>query len=134
MKLKPRPIRNSIAYYLTAIAAAGLVGVPAFSYGAGNAFPPTKEYKFPQRSGTIAKSRAEVLQELRQAKRRGNFVANNESGKKAYQLYPSAYPSHEQQYKSRAEVLRELRKAERRGNYMANNESGRKANQMYESG
>lgn len=125
MKLKPN-IGISIKHYATAIAVGGLLGVPAITFGATAASP---AYKVSAQATAQPKTKAEVLSQLRQAERRGNFVVNAETGKKAYQARPSAYPGHEMQpHKSRAEVLMELRQARRNGNYIINAETGRKAN------
>jgi hypothetical protein len=129
MKLKPNANGISIKYYLGAIAVGGLLGVPALAYGATAMAPQAPAYKSSAHVKAAPMTKAEVLSELRQAKRMGNFVVNAETGKKAYQARPSAYPGHEMQpHKSRAEVLIELRQARRNGNYIVNAETGRKAN------
>lgn len=134
MKLKPNANGISIKYHLTAIAVGGLLGVPALAYGATAMAPQAPAYKSSAHVKAVPKTRTEVLSELRQAKRMGNFTVNAETGKKAYQARPSAYPEHEQQNKSRAEVLRKLKQAKRTGNYVVNAETGRKANQTRGSG
>ena len=128
MRHKPNAIGISIKHSLTAIAVGGLLGVPALAYGAVPTSPHAPAWKASSHVKATPKTRAEVLSELRQAKLMGNFAVNAETGKKAYQARPWAYPAHEQQNKSRAEVLRKLRQARRTGNYVINAETGRKAN------
>jgi hypothetical protein len=135
MKLKPNAIGISIKYYLTAIVVGGLLGIPAAAYGAAATSPYVPQWKIPKRhveamKKPVSKTRAEVLSQLRQAKRRGNYVINYATGETAYQANPSAFPPHPHQPgKTRAQVLRALKKAKRTGNYVINAETGRKANQ-----
>lgn len=83
------------------------------------------EWQYPALAATSGVSRAEVLAELEQAARGGDFVADAETGETAYQLYPSQYPAHVAATgKSRAEVLAELKQAERSGEVVANAETG----------
>ena len=128
MRTKPLATRISIKHSLAAIAVGSLLGIPALAYGAAATSLHAPAWKSSSQVKAIPKTRAEVLSELRQAKRMGNFVVNAETGEKAYQARPSAYPEPEQQHMSHAEVLRKLRQAKRTGNYVINAETGRKAN------
>ncbi len=79
-------------------------------------------------------TRAAVKAELAEAIRTGNVLANNESGLKLNELYPSNYPANtEQTGKTRAQVQAELAEAVRTGNVLANNESGLLLNQIQPS-
>lgn len=127
MNLKPN-IGISIKQSAIAIAVGGLLGVPALAFGANAPQPKPPAYKPSAHVQAAPKTKTEVLSQLRQAKRMGNFTVNAETGKKAYQARPWAYPEHEQQNKSRAQVLRKLRQAKQTGNYSVNGETGRMAN------
>lgn len=135
MRQKPNAIGISIKHTLTAIVVGGLLGIPAAAYGAAATSPHVPQWKFPKHqlkatNKPAGKTRAEVLSQLRQAKRRGNYVVNHATGQTAYQARPSAFPPHSQYPgKTRAQVLSALKQAKRSGNYVVNAETGRKANQ-----
>ena len=109
---------------IIALALGSLFALPAFA-NAELDYPP-------QASTTVAaKTVAQVRDELIAAKRTGNFVVNAETGQKANQLDPSAYPAHSKVAgKTRADVLAELEQAQRSGNIIANAELGATARQL----
>ncbi|MGH8745907.1 MAG: hypothetical protein ACREUK_05400 [Burkholderiales bacterium] len=88
---------------------------------------------YPLQSSAIVapKTTSQVGDELIAAQRAGNFVINAETGQKANQLDPSAYPAHTAlAVKSRAEVLDELVDAQNAGDIVVNAESGQTLHQL----
>jgi Domain of unknown function (DUF4148) len=72
-------------------------------------------------------TRAQVLAELAEAQRTGDFVVNGELGLKANEVYPHLYPAPVMAAgKTRQQVLAELAEARRTGDF-AHGESGLKA-------
>ncbi len=109
---------------IIALALGSLFALPAFA-NAEMDYPPQATTTVP------AQTVAQVRDELIASQRTGNFVVNAETGQKANQLDPSAYPAHSKVAgKSRTEVLGELEHAQRAGNIVANAETGEKANQL----
>jgi len=132
MKTNRRVSKHPLTNSLAAIAAASLLGVPALAFGATNQLLDGPMWNYPAQSASKAPqpTRAEVLQQLLQAKRRGNYVIDAETGQTAYQADPSAFPAHPRRPgKTRAQVLQALKKAERSGNYVIDGETGQKADQ-----
>ena len=79
-----------------------------------------------------AKTRAEVKAELAAAQRDGNVIADNESGRTAREINPTAYAAAPKgQALTREEVRAELRAAQESGNVIADNESGRTLREVY---
>jgi aminoglycoside/choline kinase family phosphotransferase len=74
----------------------------------------------------MPKTRAEVLQELKEAERRGDIPANDESGlMKLNELFPKSYPPKAMgENLTREQVRQELMEAERTGQIPANDENG----------
>jgi len=109
-----------------AVLVGSLFALPALADAGSQKTQQVYEWEYPGLAATPGVSRAEVLDQLVQAKRIGDFVANAETGQKAYQLYPSEYPAHVVAAgKSRAEVLAELVDAEHSGEVVADAETGR---------
>ncbi len=109
---------------IIAVAIGSLFALPAFADG---------EIGFDFRTVTPAestKTRAQVRAELIAYQRSGDyFVAN--TGLKAYQLFPSFYPTPAARAgKSRDEVLAELLESQRSGYFVVDGELGLKANQV----
>lgn len=86
----------------------------------------------PQATTTVpGKTVKEVRNELIAARRAGDIVVNAETGEKANQVNPSAYPSrHRLAGKTAAEVFAELVDAQRNGEMVANAETGATENQL----
>jgi predicted RNase H-like HicB family nuclease len=64
----------------------------------------------------MPKTRAEVLQELEEAKRTGDIPANDESGLKLNEEFPQRYPPQETRPgNTREQVRKELEQAQRMG-------------------
>jgi hypothetical protein len=73
---------------------------------------------------TGPKTRAEVINELKEAIRTGNMPAGGESGQLLNEVNPSAYPPKTvAPCKTREQVRAELEEAKRTGNMMAPGES-----------
>ncbi len=109
---------------LIALALGSLFALPAFA---------NAEIDYPPQAATTvpAETVAQVRNELIAAQRAGNIVVNAETGEKANQLDPSAYPARSTlASKTRTEVLAELVQATRSGNIVANAETGKKVNQL----
>jgi hypothetical protein len=112
-----------VKHQVIAVLVGSLFALPALA-GEQNA-QQVNEWEYPALVATSSFSRAEVLAQLTEARSTGDFVANAETGDKAYQLYPSVYPARAVAAgKTRAEVLAELIDAERDGNLIANAETG----------
>jgi len=109
---------------IIAVALGSLFALPAFA-NAELDYPP-------QATSTVAaKTVAQVRDELIAAQRAGDIVVNAETGEKANQLNPSAYPARGKvASKSRSQVLAELVKAHRTGDIIVNAELGTKASQL----
>lgn len=106
------------------VALTGLFALPALA---------NEEMDYPPQASTSvpAKTVAQVRDELIAAQRAGDFVVNAETGEKANQIDPSAYPARTQVAgKTRATVLAELEQAQRAGDIVVNAETGEKANQL----
>jgi len=132
MKTKTRVSKNPLRTSLAAIAVGGLLAVPAVAFGATNQLLDGPMWNYPQQSASNSPqlTRAQVLGQLLQAKRRGNYVIDAETGQTAYQADPSAFPAHPRRPgKTRAQVLQALKKAERTGNYVIDAATGQKADQ-----
>jgi len=109
---------------IIAVAIGSLFALPAFA-NAEMDYPP-------QATSTVpAKTVAQVLDELIAAKHAGDFVVNAETGGKANEVYPYAYPPRTRfAGKTRAEVLAEIEQARQSGDIVANAETGEKVNQL----
>jgi hypothetical protein len=108
-----------------AVLVGSLFALPALADAGSQKKQQGNEWEYPTLVAASSFSRADVLAELTRAERTGDFVANAESGEKAYQLYPSEYPAHVvAESKSRAAVLDELVDAKRDGDVIANAETG----------
>ena len=108
---------------IIAVALGSLFALPAFA---------NDEMDYPrQEPSTVpAKTVTQVRDELSSAKRMGDFIVNGETGEKAYQANPSAYPNRIRHAgKSRTEVVAELEQARRSGDFVVNAETGERANQ-----
>jgi hypothetical protein len=78
------------------------------------------------------KTREQVRAELMEAQRTGDILANDDSGMKLNELYPSRYPAHPgAQGVTRAEVKSELFDAQRRGDVIVQGDAGKKLNELY---
>jgi hypothetical protein len=109
---------------IIALALGSLFALPAFA-NAEIDYPPQATSTAP------AKTVAQVRDELIAAQRAGGIVVNAETGEKANQLDPSAYPARTRVAgKTRTEVLAELEQARRSGDIVANAETGQKANRL----
>jgi hypothetical protein len=78
-------------HQVIAVLVGSLFALPALA-GEQNA-QQVNEWEYPALVATSSFSRAEVLAQLTEARSTGDFVANAETGDKAYQLYPSVYPA-----------------------------------------
>jgi len=109
---------------IIAVVLGSLFALPAFA---------NAEIDYPPQAATAAaaKTVAQVRDELVAAERAGDFVVNAETGEKAYQLNPSAYPVRSAVAgKSHEQVLAALVKAQRTGDIVADAETGAKVNQL----
>ena len=80
------------------------------------------------------KTRAEVLQELNDAKRTGEIQANDESGLKLNEEYPQRYQAKAKgPGLTREQVRQELMEAERMGEIPANDDSGLQMHEEFPS-
>jgi Domain of unknown function (DUF4148) len=78
------------------------------------------------------KTRAQVRAELEEAKRTGNMLANDETGRMLNEINPSAYPPKVvAPCKTREQVRAELDEAKRTGNMPAPDEIGCMLRDMY---
>ena len=82
----------------------------------------------------MPKTRAEVRQELEDAKKMGEIPANDESGLLLRDVYPSRYPAKAKDPSpTREQVRMELEEAQRAGEIPANDESGLQLHELYPS-
>ena len=82
----------------------------------------------------MPKTRAEVLQELEEAKRTGDIPANDESGLKLNEEFPQRYPPKAKGPSlTREQVRQELKEAQRTGEIPANDESGLQMHEEFPS-
>jgi hypothetical protein len=72
----------------------------------------------------VGKTRAQVLQELEQARQNGDLVVDGETGKTARELRPDLYPKSKESGKTREQVKAELAEARRNGTLLANGDTG----------
>ena len=82
----------------------------------------------------MPKTRAEVRQELEEAKRTGDIPANDESGLKLNEEFPQRYPPKAKEPGlTREQVRQELKEAQRTGEIPANDESNMQLHELYPS-
>ncbi len=82
----------------------------------------------------MPKTRAEVRQELEEAKRTGDIPANDESGLKLNEEFPQRYPPKAKGPSlTREQVRQELMEAQRTGEIPANDESNLQLHELYPS-
>ncbi len=106
---------------------ASVMAVAVMTVAAGHALAQSTDPSAP-------KTREQVRAELMEAQRTGDILANDDSGKKLNELYPSRYPAHAgTQGVTRAEVKSELLDARRSGDMLATDDSGKKLNELYPS-
>lgn len=79
----------------------------------------------------VGKTRAQVLQELEQARQNGDLIVNGETGQTARELRPDLYPAVKQTGKTREQVKAELAEARRSGALLADGETGRTERELY---
>ena len=106
------------------VAIGSLFALPAFA---------NEEMDYPPQATSTApaKTVTQVLDEMIAAKRAGDIVVDAETGEKANELFPYAYPPRTRfAGKSSAEVLAELKQAWRTGDIVANAETGEKVSQL----
>ena len=106
-------MNRSTVFAAVALTVATLAAAPAWAQDAG-------------------KTREQVKAELAEAQRTGDFIADFETGRKAYEIWPDQYPLHPTfKGKTRDQVKAELAEARRTGDFIANWESGQKAYELY---
>jgi hypothetical protein len=82
----------------------------------------------------VGKTREQVKAELAEAIRTGNILANDESGRKLNEVFPSRYEVQQATgTKTREQVKAELAEALRTGEILASGDSGKKLNELFPS-
>ncbi|MGB4059546.1 MAG: DUF4148 domain-containing protein [Burkholderiaceae bacterium] len=82
----------------------------------------------------VGKTREQVKAELADAIRTGNIQANDESGRKLNEVFPSRYEVQQATgTKTREQVKAELAEALRTGEILASGDSGKKLNELFPS-
>jgi len=92
----------------------------------------TAGHVFNHAEAPSSKTREQVKAELAEAIRTGDILANDESGRKLNEVFPSQYDAQQAAgSKTRQQVKAELAEAIRTGDLLAGGDSGKKLNELF---